>query len=97
MEHHIHSPDSPSETTFSVKPQWYYLTAFCIWQQQTVMAILLIVLLPLCDAGGGGGIRTHGPLRVSGFLDRCTRPGYAIPPNIQDAKSKALLIPKINA
>ena len=32
------------------------------------------------DAGGGGGIRTHGPLRVSGFLDRCTRPDYATPP-----------------
>ena len=44
------------------------------------MAILLIVLLPLCDAGGGGGIRTHGPLRISGFLDRRTRPGYATPP-----------------
>ena len=24
--------------------------------------------------GGGGGIRTHGPLRVSCFLDKCTRP-----------------------
>ena len=22
----------------------------------------------------GGGIRTHGPLRVSGFQDRCIRP-----------------------
>ena len=32
--------------------------------------------------GGGGGIRTHGPLRASGFLDRRTRPGYATPPNI---------------
>ena len=28
--------------------------------------------LRLC--GGGGGIRTHGPLRVSCFLDKCTRP-----------------------
>ena len=26
--------------------------------------------------GGGGGIRTHGPLRVSGFQDRCNRPLY---------------------
>ena len=34
--------------------------------------------------GGGGGIRTHGPRRVSGFLDRCTRPGYATPPNACD-------------
>lgn len=25
---------------------------------------------------GGGGIRTHGPLRVSGFQDRCNRPLY---------------------
>lgn len=24
--------------------------------------------------GGGGGIRTHGPVKVSGFQDRCTRP-----------------------
>src|ERR1700704_3777278 len=23
---------------------------------------------------GGSGIRTHGPLRVSGFQDRCNRP-----------------------
>ena len=79
--HHIHSPDSPSETTFSVKPQWYYLTAFCIWQQQTVMAILLIVLLPLYDAGGGGGIRTHGaftPHKFSrlGCYDRFSTPPW---------------------
>jgi hypothetical protein len=24
--------------------------------------------------GGGSGIRTHGPLRVSGFQDRCIKP-----------------------
>ena len=29
-------------------------------------------LRPGC--GAGGGIRTHGPLRASGFLDRRTRP-----------------------
>lgn len=44
--------------------------------------------------GGGGGIRTHGPLRVSGFLDRCTRPGYATPPFI--GYNRALYVGNIN-
>ena len=26
--------------------------------------------------GGGGGIRTHGSLRISGFQDRCNKPLY---------------------
>ncbi len=28
------------------------------------------------ESGGGGGIRTHEPFRVSGFQDRCNRPLY---------------------
>lgn len=54
-----------------------------------IPAVLETVFLPLeyspSQDGGGGGIRTHGPLRVSGFLDRCTKPGYATPPNTSDS------------
>ena len=35
-------------------------------------------------SGGGGGTRTHTRFPVTGFLDRCTKPGYATPPNACD-------------
>ena len=41
---------------------------------------LTVWLSPNMMNGGGGGIRTHGSLRISGFQDRRTRPGYATPP-----------------
>lgn len=35
---------------------------------------LLCVSFLVSWIGGGGGIRTHGPLRTAGFQDQCNRP-----------------------
>lgn len=46
-----------------------------------VLRVALVAVLEACKTiGGGGGIRTHGPLRATGFLDRRTKPSYATPP-----------------
>ena len=41
------------------------------------LAIRCITILPALVIGGNGEIRTHGPLPVVGFQDRCNKPGSA--------------------
>ena len=42
-------------------------------------------------SGGGSGIRTHGPFRVSGFQDRCNKPLYH-PSTIAPPRGKSRLV-----